>query len=150
MESESLNVETGEVNDVPNSTGNYVEDVFATAAQIRRHKRRYYAGMENNPPRSGEPMEDFMEAFRVQRPDFVLTPEQIEWFYPKSKTQEDFDFTKEALAPNVIHEQNQLRRLVPPITPADDYFEPEELDALIGKDQPLRAPTRHLISKLLF
>ena len=125
----------------------YGGNLFETARQIRKKYRLFSTFLDDEPPSSGENMTDFMSAYALQKGKYQLTPQQIEWFYPQSKSNENFDILDEALSPNTRAEEKFLQELVPEKIPPDDYFEPEETHALLGGDSPLNYPIKHFISK---
>ena len=127
--------------------GEETESIFETIKQLRRQTRRFARNIDDDRPRSGETLTTFMDAFASQIQEYSLTPDQIEWFYPRSRLEPDFSIIDEALQPNVRAEQEFLNKTVPYELPEDSYFEPEEIHALLGLDNTLQYPIKHYISK---
>ena len=79
---------------------------------------------------------------------FNLSEEQIKWIYPDS-VRKTWDYEKNYDNDFTEIDADFLNKLVPEITPPEDYFEKEELPVLYGQNTPLSSAPIEYISKNL-
>jgi hypothetical protein len=124
-----------------------ISNVFDRIKLLRNRTRQKARFLDDEQPKKkfGK-LGDFMSLFETRLKDFNISHDQLKWFYPNSNVKESSTFINQSMLANLAKEKALLDEMVPPITPPDDYFYPEELDALINGDGLLRYPAKHYIS----
>lgn len=123
-----------------------ISKVFDRIKLIRNRTRQKARYLDDEAPKKkfGK-LGDFMALFETSLKDFNISPDQIKWFYPNSKVKETPTFVNQSMLANLAKEKALLDEMVPSITPPDEYFYPEELDALTNGEGLLRYPVKHYI-----
>jgi len=94
------------------------------------------------------PPQDFIDLENINKGDFALSPEKLEFFYPASKNHVNWGYHKDHMASVAKADKKFLQENFPVKTPdLDTYFEEREKIALFDKNFPLRFPPLYYLSK---
>lgn len=90
-------------------------------------------------------------ASSLDKPDsrFNLTPKQLEWFFPVSKEAENWEYEGDYLDSGNKANKAYLEEHYKLIEPGDEYFDEEELPALLASEELRTHPPIYHISKYL-
>ena len=123
-----------------------ISNVFDRIKLLRNRTRQRARFLDDEAPKKkfGK-LGDFMSLFETRLKDFNISPDQLKWLYPNTNVKESPTFINQSMLSNLAKEKALLDEMVPSITPPDDYFYPEELDALINGDGLLRYPAKNYI-----
>jgi hypothetical protein len=92
--------------------------------------------------------EAFIDMDNINRGDFALSKEKLEFFYPSSKNQVNWGYEKDHMAIAAKADKKYLRENFPVKRPDfETYFEEREKIALQDSSFPLRFPAIFYLSK---
>lgn len=93
--------------------------------------------------------DNFVNVADINKGEFALPPDKLEFFYPSSKNHINWGYEKDHMATAAYEDKQYLEKNFPVKPPdVDTYFEEREKLALIDKDFPLRFPALYYISEL--
>jgi hypothetical protein len=95
------------------------------------------------------PPENFVDISQINKAEYALTPEQIEFFYPASKQNINWSYQSDSMTSAAKADLAYLKRRFPKILPDVEYFEEREREALFDRRFALRFPAIYYISKLM-
>lgn len=96
------------------------------------------------------PAEKFIDIENINRGDFALSKDKLEFFYPSSKNTINWGYEKDHMAIAAKSDKKYLKEHFPVKRPdLDTYFEEREKIALFDKSFPLRFPALFYLSKKL-
>ena len=115
---------------------------MASILKFIRKKRKEVRAKKTIPP-----PENFVDISQINKDEFTLTPEQIEFFYPAAKQNINWNYQSDSMTSAAKADLAYLKRRFPKILPDVEYFEEREREALFDRRFALRFPAIYYISK---
>jgi len=93
------------------------------------------------------PPENFIDIANINKGDYALSPEKLEFFYPASKDHVNWGYTSDSMTIAAKADIKFLKERFPIKRPDAGYFEEREKEALFDKRFALRFPPLVYISE---
>ena len=127
-----------------NETQRYRKSMASIVSFIRKKRIQLRQKTTFNPP------ENFVDIENINKGDYELSPEKLEFFYPSSKNQVNWGYTSDSMTIAAKADIKFLKERFPLKRPDASYFEEREKEALFDKRFALRFPPLFYISKFSF